>query len=187
MNAKAGEVIPRVSQHSAGAVVLTMDEGIVKILLLIQNNVFYNRKLRDPVLDIGPSGKVNPGERLTETASREVKEEIGLELKLDTSFSEDINYDFRTVSKYGEHMGELVFIEKTRTYFLAYATKEQLSKIKLSQEHVNYMLLSLRDAAGLWELKRSQRAFLKKHMHRLLAFAKAASGSVPSPAGQQNA
>ncbi len=67
---------------SVGAILYTMDHGKMKFLLIKDFHGNYGF----------PKGHTEKGETLEETALREIREEVGLKVCLDTSFEEELNY-----------------------------------------------------------------------------------------------
>ncbi len=80
-------------------------------------------------------GKLEPGETEKEAALRELKEETGLEARLDEGFKEELFYMFR------DPQGALV--DKKVTFFLGEARS---SKVRLSYEHKDYSWLPYEEA-----------------------------------------
>ena len=80
-------------------------------------------------------GKVEQGETLRETASRETKEETGIsDIEFIDGFEESVEYDFRFKNE---------DIHKKVTFFLA---KTSEKKISLSHEHNDFVWLEYDDA-----------------------------------------
>lgn len=163
--------LPTVRQISAGAIVYNNSDGI-RILLLEQNNAHYNRKGRDArrkIIDIGPCGRVEKDESLLRAAKRELKQETNLDLHIDTSFKGKVSYTFDAVALEGRFKGRKVHIRKTRIYFIADASRNDLKKLKLSEEHIAYMLVTIDEAIKIKYLHNSQRDLLKMLRTRLSA------------------
>jgi 8-oxo-dGTP pyrophosphatase MutT (NUDIX family) len=127
-----------IQQFSAGSLVI-VDGKDPKVLLLVQNNEFYKRKSNVAVIDIGPKGRINPGEDAVAAADREVKEETGLSVEIDTKFKGAKSYEFIDESSGNR-------IEKSVLYFLSIVSEEDIKKLKLSAEHKGYMLPTLDSA-----------------------------------------
>ena len=81
-------------EKSCGAVVYTLDQGIR--LYLIEHMVGGHYAMC--------KGHVEPGETEAETAAREIREETGLRVRLDTSFRETVSY-----SPADGHMKEVIY------------------------------------------------------------------------------
>ena len=67
---------------SSGAVVYTIKDKEIFYVIIHDNNGNYGF----------PKGHIEKGEELQETAIREIKEEIGVDIDLDDSFRKDIFY-----------------------------------------------------------------------------------------------
>lgn len=122
---------------SAGAVPFYIENKTIKVLILIPNNVSG-----DEWFDM-PKGHVEKGESLVRAAQREIGEEIGLSLHLDTNFREDIDY-FYTLGD--PKTGGNERISKKATYFLALMHRKDTKQITLSPEHKRYYLLPIDEA-----------------------------------------
>ena len=113
-------------ERSAGAVIFRRERGIIKYLLL-----HYPRGVRrpSPYWDF-PKGHVERGEKLIETAEREVTEETGLtNIKFFEGFKSWIKYFFKYKSK---------TVVKVVTFFLA---ETKIKKVKISFEHKGFKWL----------------------------------------------
>lgn len=88
-------------EKSCGAVVFTRDSGEVRYIIIHQTNGVY----------CFPKGHVETGETEEETALREIKEEVGLDVKICEGFRKTDEYKF---SLNGEKV-----IQKEVVYFLA--------------------------------------------------------------------
>ncbi len=111
-------------EFSAGIIVYAtqlIDDIPTRLYLLLQ----YHRGYWDLV-----KGKLEPGETNKEAAHRELKEETGLEARLDNGFEESLYYIFR------DPQGTL--IDKKVTYFTGEASSQD---IVLSPEHKGYCWL----------------------------------------------
>jgi bis(5'-nucleosidyl)-tetraphosphatase len=83
-----------------------------------------------------PKGKLEDAETPQEAAQREVKEETGLDIVLDTGFEQSLSYYFK--DKQG------ILISKTVTFFVAPAPTQQ--HVTLSYEHLEHKWLTLQEA-----------------------------------------
>jgi 8-oxo-dGTP pyrophosphatase MutT (NUDIX family) len=137
------ENIETEEENSAGAILCYVRNGDIEILLLTQNNAYYNRIAKAPVIDLGPKGQIQKGESEKDAALREIKEEIGLDLNLDEKFKEDLFYVFDAKSKL---IGKRVHIRKKVAFFMAYITQGDIDNIKLSEEHLGCRLVNIENA-----------------------------------------
>ena len=81
-----------------------------------------------------PKGHVESGEELRETALRETKEEVNIDVELQPDFRESLSYFFRK---------EGLLVNKTVYFFLGHSkTKE----VTLSSEHIGHIWLPFEDA-----------------------------------------
>ena len=113
--------------------------------------IYYQSKSTDPCLFLllkYPSGywdlakgKIEKGETFEQTALREVKEETGLDIELDTGFHEKLEYFF--YSKNPTDSKDL--IHKEVTFFVGQAMTK---KVTISFEHQDFIWL---DAAHAYE------------------------------------
>ena len=71
-------------EKSCGAVII--EDG--KVLLVYQHNGLWSF----------PKGHIEPGETEAETAEREVEEETGLDIELDTSRRYEFSYDLKDIN-----------------------------------------------------------------------------------------
>ena len=111
-------------EKSAGAVIFRKNKKIYYLLLHHQAGHW----------DF-PKGIIEKGEKLKETAKREVKEETGIEdIKFIEGFQEWIKYFFKL-------KGKAIF--KIVTFLLA-ETKEK--EVKISWEHIDYKWLPHKEA-----------------------------------------
>ena len=95
-------------------------------------------------------GKVEQGETLYETASRETKEETGiLDIEFIDGFEESVEYDFRFKNE---------DIHKKVIFFLA---KTSEKKISLSHEHNDYLWIGYNDALKKTTFKNAKNVLSK--------------------------
>lgn len=159
--------LPATRQVSCGVIVCIKIGSAVKILLLEQNNAHYGRAKKRKIMDIGPSGRVEAGESIIETARRELKQETNLDLEIEKDFKDSYSYAFDAIAYEGKFKGSKTKIIKTRKYFLAYASEQQLKKLKLSDEHVAYKFVTIEEALSLKSLMKPQKELLKRLRSRL--------------------
>ncbi len=126
---------------SAGAVICINGKE-PKVLLFVQNNAFYKRTHNQEVIDIGLKGKLEENEDMIEAAKREVKQELGFSPAIDTNFKSIKNYEFDETYTTGESL----HIKKSVIYFLAVIHENDVKRIALSEEHLRYEVLSIKDA-----------------------------------------
>ena len=119
------------------------DKAVPEVLLLFQNNEHYRKKYgrrtKSAVIDIGPKGRIEEGEDAIAAARREVRQETGLSLDLDTGFKAFKNYEFYEPGGKGRRS----MFKKTVIYFVALLKREDAGKIKLSEEHERYEILPI--------------------------------------------
>lgn len=157
--------LPGIRQISGGVIVCVKSRDGPLILLLKQNNKRYERTGRDSkkeIIDIGPSGKVEHGERLLQAAMRELRQEIGIDLKIEKNYIDSFSYKFEAIAYEGKFKGKRVRVYKTRKYYLAFASPKQLKRIKLSDEHVSYSLVPIEEAMKTKGVTNPQRYLLKR-------------------------
>lgn len=167
---KGMRALPVVRQISGGVIVYTMKDGKIKILLLEQNNSRYRRVGRNAkkkVIDIGPSGRVESGESIQQTAKRELFQETGLKLKLDNGYFDQYSYAFVGKALKGRFKGKKSYIKRTRKYFIASASQQQLKHLRLSDEHVSYRFSTIEDALDSKDIMKPQKQLLKRLQKRL--------------------
>lgn len=84
-----------------------------------------------------PKGKMEPGETLEETATRELQEEAGIQATILADFQESFSYSFQ------DYDGERAF--KTVYYFVGEAKSHAVT---LSHEHKDFMWFPYKDACA---------------------------------------
>ncbi|MCL4389428.1 NUDIX domain-containing protein [Candidatus Marsarchaeota archaeon] len=151
--------LPVIAQLSTGAVLCVFMNGKANIVLLAQNAEFYHKSTND--MDVGPSGMMEGSDPVA-SAKREIKEETGLEPEVDTGFCEGISYEFDAAARSGPHKGSMAHIKKTRRYYLARISEDDLKRIRLSEEHISWQVLPIDEALKLSELKEDQKKLLLK-------------------------
>ncbi|MHA1695730.1 MAG: bis(5'-nucleosyl)-tetraphosphatase [Candidatus Helarchaeota archaeon] len=99
-----------------------------------------------------PKGIIEKGETIIETASREVKEEAGLDdIKVINHFLETIEY------YYYSNKGK---IHKTVTFFLGETKSEE---IKISYEHIGFKWVNYIEALNLLSFENARLILKKAH------------------------
>lgn len=147
---------------SCGAVIYKTDNRRLDILLMEQNNAHYHRtgsEFNKRIIDIGAKGHKNPGETEEETAIREIKEEIGVDLKLEPGFKTWVDYEFDDTD---DTNGHTTHILKKVWYFCAEIPSDKLRGIQLSKEHKSYWFEDINSALKINELEQSKKNVLKK-------------------------
>lgn len=139
-------------ERSAGAIILITDARAPSILILEQNSEFYHRPPKTIVLDIGPKGHIEPGEDDVTAARREIREEIGLDVKIDTSFKAVKKYVYSNNGK---------DVRKKVTYFISRIRMRDVRRIKLNEEISRYRIVPIAKAARALKYK-SDRDVIKK-------------------------
>lgn len=114
-------------QLSAGVVVYRFGEDDTRTYLLLQ----YPGKYWDL-----PKGKLESDERWLDAASREAKEETGLDISIHNDFEYSYTYTFN------DFRGNK--IEKTVVFFVGKAERD--SHVTLSFEHIDYLWLPYEQA-----------------------------------------
>ncbi|MCX6764570.1 MAG: NUDIX domain-containing protein [Candidatus Nealsonbacteria bacterium] len=132
-------------EKSAGAIIFTKDKEIRYLLLRYP----CSGKAPKEYWDL-PKGHIEKGEKLEETAKREIEEETGLkEIKFIPGFKETIKYFFKFKEKN---------IFKIVVFFLV---KTKAKKIKISFEHLGFKWLSYEKALNQLSFKNAKE-ILKK-------------------------
>ena len=110
---------------------------VISVLALVQNS-----EKGEEWFDM-PKGHVERGETPVQAAQREIREEIGLSLHLDTGFKEESRYMFMEKDS---RTGRNIRISKRVTFFLAFMHNNEKKQIKLSPEHKRYYFLPIDEA-----------------------------------------
>ncbi|MBI2675786.1 MAG: NUDIX domain-containing protein [Candidatus Aenigmarchaeota archaeon] len=127
-------------ERSAGAAVFRKSGRGIEFLLLLHTAGHWDF----------PKGNIEKGEDEKQAATREIKEETGLEnISFVEGFRKEIIYMYRREGK---------LIDKKVTYFLAEAMD---SRVRISWEHKDYIWAPLEQALLLLKFKNS-REILKK-------------------------
>ena len=127
-------------EKSAGAITFHRKKGVTKYLLLHYQMGHWDF----------PKGNIEKGERLEETARREIKEETGIEkIEFIAGFKEWFKYFYKFKS-------ENIF--KIVTFFLAEAKTE---KVKISYEHIGYKWLLYQEALNQLTFKNAKEVLKK--------------------------
>ena len=111
--------------YSAGIVTYYKKDNIILYLLLHHTAGHWDF----------PKGTMEPGETKQQTAIRELYEETGLSVELDTGFAANSDY-FYTHYQHG-------VVPKTVTYFVG---KTDTQGVRLSHEHTDYVWLPYKEA-----------------------------------------
>lgn len=114
-------------ESSAGAIVYYINSKTKKISYLI---LHYNDNHWD-----FPKGKIESGETKRQAALREIKEETGLDVVLNTDFEQSLSYFFK--NKEGN------LISKDVTFYVAQAPTQEVT---LSPEHIYFNWHEFNDA-----------------------------------------
>ncbi len=109
-------------EKSCGAVIFRKHHGNTELLLIKHTNGGHWSF---------PKGHVEPGETEAETARREVREETGLEVQIDTSFREVVSYSPRKDT-----------IKKV-VYFLAWVKSKEIHPQPEEVSQVKWVEISL--------------------------------------------
>lgn len=131
------------NQVSAGAIVFSIKNRQILVLLLVQNNEFYGRSTKAETIDIGPKGHLERGESLLHAAHREIKEELGIGLHLDTNFKDSIEYKFEETDR---KTGKKMKVNKKVIYYVAFLNYHERKNIVLSEEHKRSIFLPIDEA-----------------------------------------
>jgi len=132
-------------EKSAGAIIFKREKEIKYLLL----NYPSSAKSPKEYWDL-PKGHIEKGEKLEETAKREIEEETGLkEVEFIPGFKETIKYFFKFKEK---------TIFKIVVFFLA---KTKNKKVKISSEHLDFKWLPYEKAINQLSFKNAKE-ILKK-------------------------
>lgn len=132
-------------EHSAGAVIFRREKGDEICYLLLR----YRSESRKEYWGF-PKGHVERGEKLEETARREIKEETGLgDVKFIKGFKEGEKYFFTREGKK---------VYKTVIFLLA---ETRTKNVAISSEHLDYRWLFYKEASARLTFKNAKE-ILKK-------------------------
>jgi len=133
-------------QKSAGAIIYYIDEKNKPIFLLLQNT------LKKTYWEF-PKGKIEDGEEVDHTVTREVEEETGLgDIKIIPGFKHVLRWFY-------QFEGKTIF--KETIYFLARVKKEDKHKVKINHEHERFEWVSYERAMKEFE-KKSNKEMLQE-------------------------
>lgn len=129
-------------EHSCGAVVFTRTEGEIRYVIARMGNGYHGF----------PKGHMEPGETETETALREIFEEVGLRPRLLDGFREESTYVFDAKGKRAKKV----------TFFLGeYADQE----IRIQPEELaDAALLPYSQAMAVLEFPDSREILTRAHI-----------------------
>ncbi|MGB9561604.1 MAG: bis(5'-nucleosyl)-tetraphosphatase [bacterium] len=137
-------------EFSAGFVVFYFESEPLYLLL------HYGSKEKPAHWDF-PKGKIEKGEHAIDAATRELKEETGIEdFEVIDGFKEKITYFFVRHTPYGKKDK----IKKTVTFFLC---KVREKFVRLSWEHIGYEWLPYDDALKKITFESSRKILQKAH------------------------
>ncbi len=148
----------KAEQQSAGTILCMLKDGDAYVLLMTQNSDRYKRMEKTPVVDIGAKGNIESGENEEIAAMRETEEETGITPKFEKDFKEVTTYYYDDILW---KTGKMTHIHKTVTYFLSFISPDDIKKIKMSHEHLDYKLVKIDDAIKE-TTKEGQKSILKK-------------------------
>ena len=131
--------------------VFCVESNGIEVLALVQNN-----ERGEEWFDM-PKGHVEKGETLVQAASREIREEIGLSLHLDTNFQEENVYTLANRDVKNRHDTK---INKRVVFFLAFMHKNERKQIVLSLEHKRYYFMPIDEAVKMARFE-NQKQLLK--------------------------
>jgi tRNA nucleotidyltransferase (CCA-adding enzyme) len=122
---------------SAGAIAFAIRGKVIKVLLLLANrpDEYY--------VEIGPKGHIEGEESELQAANREIREEIGMPLHIDSQFREEEKYAFM---RKDPKTGEMERVEKKVVYFVAFMNHRDMRQITLSDEHKKYFIVPIDQA-----------------------------------------
>lgn len=129
-------------EKSAGAVIFYIDKEPVFLFLKYTRYWGFAR------------GWIEAGESEEKAAIREVKEETSLNVKLIPGFKYDQRWFFR-------FNGEI--ISKEALFFLAEVSKEEASKVKISDEHEDFAWKNYEDALKIMKIKQNKEMLKKAY------------------------
>lgn len=123
-------------EKSAGAVIFYLDKE-PKFLLLKYKNYWGFMK-----------GNIEKNETIEETIKRETQEETGIkEMKITPGFRFEQKWFYRLKGK---------LRNKHAVYFLIEITKQQAEKVKISDEHEDFIFLGIKEALKKMKIKNNK-------------------------------
>lgn len=135
--------------------VFFIENKTIKVLAIVQNN-----EKGEAWFDM-PKGHIERGESLMRAAHREIQEEIGLTLHVDTNFQEENRYVY---TKKDPKTGKSTRISKSVTFFLAFMQSNERRQVVLSPEHKRYYFLPIDEAIEKAKFE-NQKELLGKAKH----------------------
>lgn len=143
-------------EKSAGAIIFRKEDGVNHYLLLHYTPAEEGKRGQWGFA----KGHVEQGETEVETAKREIFEETGInDLKIISGFKELEKYFFRRVyGLEGKARKEAPWIFKSVIFFLA---ETKTKEIKISDEHIDFMWLPIKEAIKKTTFKNSKKLLEK--------------------------
>ena len=133
---------------SAGAVVFTLIDYDLKYVIIHDNNGNYGF----------PKGHQEKGETLNETAIREIKEEIGIDIELLDDFKKEIFYTLPN----GNNKQAIYFLATYKNQELK-AQEGEINKIMLLSYKEAYNLINFVDVKNI--LESANNYIIKHHLY----------------------
>ncbi len=128
------------SEVAAGAIVFTIQNKAIYVLQLVKNPAYRGRESDEEAVDIGPKGHLERGESVLQAAHREIREELGIAVHLDTGFVGEQSYVFEEAEP---KTGKRIRVSKKVTYFLAFIHSKDIKQIAISEEHKRCFLMPI--------------------------------------------
>lgn len=128
-------------EYSAGAIIYTIINGAVYYLLIKDTNDNWGF----------PKGHLENNETLIQAAIREIKEEVGLDVVIDTQFIDELIYPLSNGN------------EKHSIYFMAYY--ENQKAIKQVEEVLEIKILNYNEALQLLTFDNMKQSLIKANSY----------------------